>query len=485
MSEINLPDHFDWIAKSFSHDQIQQLITVLDQPLDISIRLNPLKTDVDKKAAQLEQVHKWQLKPIPFCDSGFWVTQGGEHASRTIEHRLGFFYIQEAASMLPVELFDLDGIEKPLILDMAASPGGKTTHLAARTGDKGLIIANDASRSRIAALQIVLGNWGAVNHAVTCLPGEMFGKIAANCFDAVLLDAPCSMQGLRTSESHIQRGISEKEINQLAQRQVRLLESALRTVKPGGQVVYSTCTLTHEENEGVLSQILDLFPGQVTVADVSTKLPISAQALDRVGKKQFPSTISHALRIWPHLLNTAGFFTAKLEKKAPFSEIPGAEIKIDGRKPKIRILKKDESAGILHAFQDQYDLDLVQLMDEQSLQLVEVNRSVFLLPIHLLEKHTWLPWLSAGIPLGKLLPDGWQPSHNFATRFGNRFMKGTIGIDDTNLDAWLRGEDIRGFKLDQSTSSKVVLVNDTSGRILGLGKLLKDRLRNLLPTRLF
>jgi len=485
MPEINLPDHFDWVANALPRDHRQRLNAVLDQPLDISIRLNPLKTNINKKAVQLEQIYKWQLSPIPFCDSGFWVTHGGEQASRTIEHRLGFFYIQEAASMLPAELFDLDSIKEPLILDMAASPGGKTTHLAARANDKGLIIANDASRSRIAALQIVLGNWGAVNHAVTCQPGEMFGKIAPNRFDAVLLDAPCSMQGLRTSESHSQREISDKEINQLAQRQVRLLESAILSVKPGGQVVYSTCTLTHEENEGVLSQILDLFPGQVIIKDVSGKLPVSAPALVRAGKNQFPPAVSHALRLWPHLLGTAGFFTAKLEKNASFPDYPCSETLYDRRKSPIRVLKKEESTKITSAFDDQYGLDLVQLLDEQSLQLVEVNRSVYLFPMKLREKHKWLPWLSAGMPLGKLLPVGWQPSHNFATRYGNRFLRGMITIDDAKLEAWLRGEDIRGFMLDQSVSSKVVLVKDANGRILGLGKLLKDRLRNLLPTRLF
>ena len=93
--------------------------------------------------------------------------------------------------MLPVELFDFASLpDNPLILDMAASPGGKTTHLADRVGDRGLIVANDASRGRIQALEIVLRNWGIINQAVTCLPGEFFGSAYESCFDAVLLDAP-------------------------------------------------------------------------------------------------------------------------------------------------------------------------------------------------------------------------------------------------------------------------------------------------------
>ena len=170
--------------------------------------------------------------------------------------------------MLPPELFDLAGMPEPLVLDMAASPGGKTTHLAALTGDMGLVIANDGSRSRIPALQIVLRNWGAANQAVTCLPGETFGGLYPDTFDAVLLDAPCSMQGLRSAESHSSRTITLNEIDSLAARQLRLLESALRAAKPGGQIVYSTCTLAPQEDELVLAALLERFPRQVRIEDV-------------------------------------------------------------------------------------------------------------------------------------------------------------------------------------------------------------------------
>ena len=102
--------------------------------------------------------------------------------------------------MMPVELFNFDDVKNPLILDMAASPGGKTTHLVSRSADQGLVIANDSSRDRITALRLVMQSWGAVNIAATQYPGEKYGAWFPETFDRVLLDAPCSMQGLRDTE---------------------------------------------------------------------------------------------------------------------------------------------------------------------------------------------------------------------------------------------------------------------------------------------
>ena len=157
--------------------------------------------------------------------------------------------------MLPPELFDYDSVEPELVLDLAASPGGKTTHLVDKLGDRGLVIANDASRSRIQALRLALERWGAINIAVTCQPGELFGAWYPGVFDKVLIDAPCSMEGLRTAESHPMRPVTGRERESLSSRQVRLLTGALKAVRVGGQVVYSTCTLAPEEDEAVLLAI--------------------------------------------------------------------------------------------------------------------------------------------------------------------------------------------------------------------------------------
>jgi 16S rRNA (cytosine1407-C5)-methyltransferase len=235
-----------------SEEEYTLLLKELEHPLYPGLRVNPLKIDPQAAIQEWIKRYGWQVKGIPYCPEGFWVTSWQEAISHTIEQRLGFYYVQDAASMLPVSLFDFEGLSSPLILDMAASPGGKTTHLTARTMDHGLVIANDASLDRITALRLVLQSWGAVNTAVTHFPGEMFAAWFPDTFDRVLLDAPCSMQNLRDTEKHPVRPISENELLRLAERQKRLIESAFRAVKVGGQVVYATCTLNPEEDEAVL-----------------------------------------------------------------------------------------------------------------------------------------------------------------------------------------------------------------------------------------
>ena len=387
--------------------------------------------------------------------------------------------------MLPPELFDFSEIEAPLVLDMAASPGGKTTHLAALTGDAGLVIANDGSRSRIPALQIVLRNWGAACQAVTCLPGEAFGSLTPDTFDAVLLDAPCSMQGLRSAETHISRSITINEIESLASRQLRLLESALRAAKPGGQVVYSTCTLSPQEDEMVLAALLKRFPHQIRIEDVSARLPKPAPAITNFEGRELPDQVRHALRLWPHQLGTAGFFTARITKLDSLPEATDGSWRVPPANMNYRpILRKDKQRIALF-MNDLYGLSLDEILEKSSLEVAMHKEQYYLVSGKLKETFSKLPLLSAGLPLGKPFKEGLQIAHEFVSRFGDRFTNGILILADEFMASWLRGEDIRGYRSNGTPMGEIYAVRDRFGRNLGRGKLSADRLKNMLPTRLF
>jgi 16S rRNA (cytosine1407-C5)-methyltransferase len=473
----------EWAKPLLSEKDYASLQAAMEQPLDQAIRLNQLK-EAHLLPAWSER-YGWETERVPFCPSGYWIRQSQQPPSTIIEHRLGYFYIQEAASMLPVELFDFEDLEAPLILDMAASPGGKTTHLTDRTADRGLIIANDASRSRIPALRVVMQNWGAINQAITCMPGERIGALLPDCFDAVLLDAPCSMQGLRTAESHAMRSVAAGEIASLAGRQVRLLESALRAARPGGQVVYATCTLIPQEDEGVLDHILGKFGDQIHLADVFDRLPGPAPALRSISGRDLDAQVSQALRIWPHLFQTAGFFCAKFIKDSPF---PDGDY--PARQPSTSVFLFNQAgdkaiARVTHEVQDQFGFDLAGLMGSQRLALSEFRGDHYLLPKDLMDRIHGLYFLSSGMLLGSRTEKGWMLSHEFTARFGNQFTDGIVILDEDRLPEWERGADIRGLHTTGDLNGKMVVVRDASGRYLGRGKLLANRLRNLLPTRLF
>jgi 16S rRNA (cytosine1407-C5)-methyltransferase len=475
---------FDWLAHS-QPELFARVLAAQEETLDLSLRVNTLKSDPQPAMKKWAKVYGWQTQSVPYCPSGFWVGQPETTPSSTIEHRLGYYYIQEAASMLPPELFDFSDLEHPLILDMAASPGGKTIHLADRSRDAGFIVANDASRGRLSALRIVLQTWGVINQAVTCLPGELIGALAPGRFDAVLLDAPCSMQGLRASESHKARSITLTEVEALAERQARLLESALRAVKVGGQVVYSTCTLTPQEDEGVLAALLAQFPDCFHIVDIQQHLPQPAPGLNQFMDENFPTEVAHAARLWPHIFGTAGFFAAKLVKDGPLPDPPAEPYLRAGKNPQVKVPLPVETQGIMNYLSDLYGFDLGAQMQAQALKIVEINGQLSLLGERLDTACADLPWQSSGMSLGKALPEGWQPSHEFVSRFGDRFTRGVLTLEDTHLPAWLRGEDIRSYNTDPAQRGSVVVLRDALGRNLGRAKLLDGRLKNLLPTRLF
>ena len=300
-------------------NEIMQLEACLAAPPPTAVRFNPLKGNPAQMAADFQQRFGWSLEPIKFCPDGFAVTSSATPPGRTLEARLGYFYIQDAASMLPVELFEPVNSSTPLILDLTAAPGGKSTHLASRFNDRGILIANDGTASRIPALTSTLKTWGAVSSAVTSMPGEKFGLWFPETFDIVLLDAPCSMENMHAGDKN-KREIQSAERSRLAQRQVQLLFSALRACKVGGQVVYSTCTLAPEEDEGVLDTVLKFAGNAVKITAAGTRMDISAPGLTEAFGQTFSRETAKSLRLWPHRLGTSGFFTAHLLKTTSLSQ---------------------------------------------------------------------------------------------------------------------------------------------------------------------
>lgn len=461
-----------------------QLLAELDRPLYPALRANPLKCDPQPALESWAERYGWQVSPVPFCETGRQVISSPAPISQTIEHRLGFYYIQDAASMLPAELFDFDGLDSPLVLDLAASPGGKTTHLLGRTGDRGLVLANDSSQERIAALRIVLQNWGAVSSAVTHFPGEKFGAWYPNTFDRILLDAPCSMQGLRATEGHPLRPITEREQSALARRQAGMLESALQAVKVGGQVVYSTCTLSPEEDEGVLDALLHKFPGAFQVDDISCLLDRPAPALVQDGSRAFDPAVNRAARLWPHIFGTAGFFAARLTKLSSMSggeqEPPARPLDQVGFSP----LSRRDAAAWASRLAVQFGFDFSSQLESFGLEIWQRGEALYLFPEAYLRYFARLPVQAAGMLLGEVSAEGFIPSHEWVARFGVDFTASSCRLPASYLPGWLRGEDLPAKLAASFSPGQVVAVFDEEGRLLGRGKALSARLKNLLPRRL-
>ncbi len=460
-------------------EELASLEACLHQSPAQTIRLNPLKTG-EKTLSNMTERYGMSFEPISFCPEGQRVLSAETQPGRTAEHRGGYFYIQDSASMLPAMLYDAERLtDSPLILDLAASPGGKTTHLAARSMDRGLIIANDSSVSRIPALKTVMKNWGSLNHAVTQFPGESYGEWFPNTFDLVLLDAPCSMQSLVSIDSHPMRPITEREEKALAQRQTALLKSALSALKPGGQLVYSTCTLSPDEDEAVVDAVLKAFPGRVHVADAAGRIPYPAPGVTEAYGTSYDPAVKGAVRLWPHRYGTAGFFACLLEKTDAFSyDIPDSSAPVrPWSKSGYSDVKPAVIADLAAWLDDQLGLDLDALCTEYGMELYARGDEFWMLPSRYAADFSTLPSKSVGMRMAVRTAGGFVPDNDWVCRFFSRAAGIQLVPDDEQILEWVNGGDIRP-DCEKLPKGQIVLIKDAYGIFLGCGKISGDRVRN-------
>ena len=274
-----------------------------------SIRVNTLKANVADVKKSIES-KGWILEQIPWCKEGFWIHHPDRRdVGNLLEHKLGYIYVQEAASMIP-PLF-LEPQPGELILDMCAAPGSKTSQIAAMMQGKGLLLANDYRGQRIQSLGINLQRTGVTNCVVTLMNGERFSGL--HC-DRILVDAPCSGTGTIRKSLKTIRIWNPRMLRKISNQQKKLLLNAWKNLKPGGIVVYSTCSLEPEENEAVVSWLLhEVDDASVEKVDLPG-LKIGAPVMEFNGETYHPD-VSKVSRIWPQDNNTEGFFVAKLHKK--------------------------------------------------------------------------------------------------------------------------------------------------------------------------
>jgi len=463
-----------------SDAEINTLLSIQEHPLSTGIRLNPLKTDPAGAIQNLAERYGWDISPLSFYENGWVIQKASQSPGNTIEHRMGQYYLQDAASMVPVSLFNMS-VDQPLILDLAASPGGKTTHLIDRTLDRGFILANDSSKSRIPALRSVLSTWGGINQAVTQFPGEEFGSWFPETFDLILLDAPCSMENLRPTPNRPLRETTHDERLRLQERQIKLLSSAICALKPGGQIVYATCSLAPEEDEAVIDALLTNFPGVLEIEDRKEMFPFETAGLTRFEGRSFHPELTKTLRLWPHITGMSGFFCALLTKTRSFSNKPILAPSRDFAKTELETCSPESEKGLFDFVFNQYGLQMDAILEKFNLNLFQRHDQLFLIPESYLRYFKSLPFESIGMCVGRQQANQLELSHEFISRFGSQFTRGTIQINRDLVAQWAAGRDIRYPQTEQPAKGQYLLVIDPDERNLGLGKLLPKRLRNMLP----
>jgi len=280
------------------------------KPMDTTIRINTIKIEPDRLISRLKS-KGWVIEQLPWYPLGLRVKYPKVGIGKAIEHRLGYFYVQGPASMIPPIVLD----PKPgeIVLDMASAPGSKATQIAAMMENRGVLIANDVNENRIIALSGNLQRCGATNVIITKMDARRFSRVPQK-FDKILLDAPCTGDGTIRLRPFTAVVWNERNVYGISKLQMQLILSAYDSLVEGGTLVYSTCTLAPEENEGVIDFLLQKRDG-ARIESFSLPGLKMRPGITEWADNTYSDEVRKTARIYPQDNDTEGFYIAKVIKE--------------------------------------------------------------------------------------------------------------------------------------------------------------------------
>jgi 16S rRNA C967 or C1407 C5-methylase (RsmB/RsmF family)/NOL1/NOP2/fmu family ribosome biogenesis protein len=435
-----LPAAFEARMRELLGPEAAEFLDSYRRPAQRAVRANPLKLD----PAALPGLLGIDPDPVPWCPEA-WFLPEGVRVGGTLAHAAGLCYVQEPSALAVGEALDVRPGQR--VLDLAAAPGGKATLAAGRLGDRGVVVANEVQGSRVQALADNLDRWGSWR---TVLAGETVARLAdrlGGAFDRVLLDAPCSGEGLFRRNPAAAAQWRPGQVRGSAERQRGLLADAARLVRPGGVLVYSTCTFAPEENEQQVAEFLAAHPGWELQ-------PIPWHDGFSPGRPDWspggPPELARTVRLWPHHTRAEGHFIAKLGPRrgsvadrgdggvrlstAPGSAAPGSAA------PGSAAPGSAAPGAVLGGWRGFADEALVGGAVQERLPVVTaVGERVYGVPDPELAG-AGVRLVRPGLLLGRQRPGRFEPGHALAMAAGPAAARRVRAVDDTEAAAWLRGE---------------------------------------------
>lgn len=411
-----------------------------------AIRVNTLKISNEKLKQLMPDI---LLDKTPFCDEGYYIDSSTEHIGNHPLHHAGAFYVQEPSAMSAVEALDIKKGDK--VLDLCAAPGSKSTQIAAKLDSTGLLWANEYVSSRANILLSNIERMGIKNAVVSNMDTKALCEKLEGFFDKILVDAPCSGEGMFRKDRNAINEWNENAPFMCSKRQTEILENAKRALKPGGVLVYSTCTFSKEENEGVVENFLANNP-QFELVDTGCDFGTN--------------TLKFAKRIYP-FDRGEGHFVAKLKKSEDIFYSNGYV------KP---YLIAQTTKNIKELIKDFIRNNLKNINCDN---MIEQNSRIYMLPeISLLPDFSGMKILRAGVKFGDIKKGRIEPCHHFATSMKtNNFLRAVdLRLDDERLIRFLRGEEI-----DCDKTLKGYVVVAVEGLTLSLAKASNGKLKNKYP----
>lgn len=438
-----LPELFCDRMRELLKDEAEAFFASYDKPRHVGLRFNPLKQG--RPGYPLRMF--FGIDPVPWAKSGCYYDPGVRPGLHPY-HDAGLYYLQEPSAMAPAALLDAKPGER--VLDLCAAPGGKSTQIACRMWGRGLLVCNEIHPKRA---QILSGNIERLGIANALVLNETPARLAERFpgwFDRVLVDAPCSGEGMFRKELAAVEDWSPDTVKMCAERQRGILLDAAKMLRPGGRMVYSTCTFAPEENEGTIAEFLRARPDfHVEHVEAPWFAPGHPEWAD--GNPELRDTF----RLWPHLLEGEGHFAAVLRRDSEEAESD------------IPMLRGESLPK-----------ECVEFMRENGIALPEGEGVLFGQNVYLAPKGTpdlrGLRVLRAGLELGQSRKGRFEPAHALALYLSEAKNMVSYDSDSDEIRRYLRGETL------PTDGSGWTLVQ-VDGLSLGWGKASAGILKNHYP----
>lgn len=447
------PEYFEARERALLGERFDSLFAALEAPAR-GLTVNGLRCTPQWLTQRLDA----PLTPSPFCETGFVLDDSELRLGRHPYHHAGAFYLQEPSASAPAALLEVRPGQR--VLDMCAAPGGKSSQLAAALEGQGVLMSNEYEPARAQALLSNLERMGPVNSVITTGDTARLAAALPGWFDGVLVDAPCSGEGMFRKEPQAAAQHSQTLVARCAALGAEILENAATVLAPGGLLVYSTCTFAPEEDEGQIGRFLALHP-EFELLDCGVSFGGPGEA-NRCGEYPFPADKTR--RIWP-AQGGEGHFMAKL-RKSPEAAVPASR--------RAKPLRPGKPCAEWLAFTAEY----FPALKDQTTQAA--GERLFLPPAAWQGDGLKLNIARCGVTLGRAQKGRFEPDHHLFMAFGPSCEnREELALGDERVEAWLRGEEIEARSAKNGWCAVLV-----DGLPLGGGKVSGGRVKNHYPKAL-
>lgn len=460
-----------YIRSAFGEDFLKNYKEFIESDYIPYVRISGSDDEQNRVVEKLKR-YEIELEKVNGVPNAYKVLSGTLKLGKTLEFALGKYYIQSLSSMIPPLILNPTSVD--VTLDMCAAPGSKATELAQMMNNKGTLYINESNVGRTRSLAHNIDKLNIINSGMIVSKGELLSKHFDAFFDKILVDAPCTGLGIIQKKQEVSNWWSTKHASILSETQMKLLVSAIKSLKVGGEIVYSTCTMTLEENEFLVNRILKKHPVEL----VDIELPVKSHpGFTKYGDEELSPELAKTRRIIPWEINSEGFFIAKLRKigetiapaKLELKKSSYSFVKWNNRLVRNIIEELSGWFGIPIDLFSQYKY----LLKKNEIQFIDTDWNA----------DNLILFNRLGLKLGKMDKRGSLVLHTLAAQVLQKYISKNI-VELTNeqeLKTYLTGGTIKSMISIEPRGRKVVAYN---GDIIGSAIATKDGLKSQFPRAL-